>query len=93
MEKVWQAYKDRGVVFIGVNIRDTEVDAQAYVQKLGVTSLIAYDITGEVATGRRVSALPITFIMSKNDMVWERVVRPVDEETLVRNIEALVAES
>lgn len=35
----------------------------------------------------------LTFIVSKRGMVRERVVGPVDEETLVRNIEALVAQS
>jgi thiol-disulfide isomerase/thioredoxin len=39
LESAWQTYKDRGVVFIGVNIQDKEENARAFMKEFGVTYL------------------------------------------------------
>ncbi len=32
LEETWKKYKDRGVIFLGIDIQDTEKDARAFIQ-------------------------------------------------------------
>src|SRR5574341_1241826 len=37
LEQSWQRYKDQGVVFLGVDIQDTEEAARGFIQEFGIT--------------------------------------------------------
>src|SRR5581483_8013446 len=49
LERTWQAYKDRGVVFLGVDIWDKESDARAFLKEFGITYQNGMDKDGRVA--------------------------------------------
>ena len=49
LEEAWQRYKDRNVVFLGVNIQDSDEDARAFMQEFGITYLNGRDATGKIA--------------------------------------------
>ena len=65
-ERMWQEYRDQGVVFVGVAISDAEEDAQAFARKIGVTYPVGLDATGRAARDFRVFGLPTTFLIDRD---------------------------
>ncbi len=63
LENAWQKYKDRGVVFIGVNIQDKEEDARAFMKEFGVTYFNGPDAGGKIAIDYGVWGIPETFFL------------------------------
>lgn len=90
LEQTWQAYRDKGVVFIGVNIQDKEADARAFIQEFKITYANGPDVTGEVSIDWGVSGIPTTFFVSKEGRVAGRWVGPVNEKLLVEYIDFLL---
>ena len=66
LEKMYQRYKDQGVRFIGVNIRDQESNAQRFVEEFDVTFPIVRDEDQELAQGLDVYGLPQTFFVDRD---------------------------
>ncbi len=65
LEKVWQQYKDRGVVFLGVDYVDTEPAARQYLQEFGVTYPNGPDLKTVISTLYRIRGVPETFVVDK----------------------------
>lgn len=63
LEETWQKYRDRGVVFLGVNIQDKEEDARAFVKEFGITYLNGRDSSGKIAIDYGVWGIPETFFL------------------------------
>ena len=63
LENAWQKYKDRGVVFVGVNIQDKEEDARAFMKEFGITYLNGRDESGKIAIDYGVWGIPETFFI------------------------------
>ncbi len=63
LENAWQKYKDKGVVFIGVNIQDKEEDARAFMKEFAVTYLNGPDPEGKIAVDYGVWGIPETFFI------------------------------
>ena len=66
LERMYQRYKDQGVRFIGVNIRDQEPNAQRFVEEFGVTFPVVRDEDQELAQGLDVYGLPQTFFVDRD---------------------------
>ena len=63
LESAWQKYKDRGVVFLGVNIQDKEEDARACMKEFGITYLNGQDASGKIAVDHGVWGIPESFFI------------------------------
>src|SRR5947208_1433715 len=63
LESAWQKYKDRGVVFLGVNIQDKEEDARAFMKEFGITYLNGRDASGKIVVDYGVWGIPETFFV------------------------------
>ena len=63
LESAWQKYRDRGVVFLGVNIQDKEEDARAFLKEFGITYLNGPDTSGKIAIDYGVWGIPETFFI------------------------------
>ncbi|MDQ3618586.1 MAG: TlpA family protein disulfide reductase [Actinomycetota bacterium] len=66
LERMYQRYKDQGVRFIGVNIRDQEPNAQRFVEEFEVTFPVVRDEDQELAQGLDVYGLPQTFFVDRD---------------------------
>jgi cytochrome c biogenesis protein CcmG/thiol:disulfide interchange protein DsbE len=69
LEAVWQRYKDRGVVFLGVNIQDKEEAARAFLKEFGITYLNGWDPTNKVAIDYGVWGIPETFYIDREGRI------------------------
>lgn len=66
LEEAWQKYRDAGVVFLGVNVQDTQADAQAFVEEFGITFPSVRDTDLKLWTDTGVSGVPETFFIDHN---------------------------
>ena len=103
LEKAWRAYRDEGVVFLGVNIKDAEVSARGFVDDLGLTYLQVRDTDEGLARALGVKGLPETFFIDhrwafiggvSGDEAGQRdgtvVLGAISEDELIENVELLV---
>jgi len=65
-EKTWREYKDKGVIFIGIDVMDDKGNAIEFIDKLGVSYINLYDPSGKTSNSYGVVALPATFFIDKN---------------------------
>ena len=69
MEAVYQEYKDKGLVVIGVDIRETKEQVLQYIQEGGYSWIFVLDATGEVTTNYRVTGIPTSFFIDREGII------------------------
>jgi cytochrome c biogenesis protein CcmG/thiol:disulfide interchange protein DsbE len=65
-QKTWLQYKDRGVVFLGVDWVDPEPDARAYIKEFGITYLNGPDLGTAIGPLYRLKGVPETYFVGKD---------------------------
>ena len=68
-EKMWDKFKDDGVVFLGVDVMDDRSNASEFIKNTGIKYTILYDQAGDVSSKYKVIALPATFFINKKGEV------------------------
>jgi peroxiredoxin len=63
LEAAWVKYRDRGVRFVGVNVRDADAKARRFVREFGITFPVVRDEERVLEEGLRVFGLPQTFFV------------------------------
>jgi len=82
IERAWRAYKDRGLIFLGINIQDRKEDALNYIREFAITYPNGPDPAGEISIDYGVSGLPVTFFVSANGEVVRRWVGAIEKTAL-----------
>ncbi len=90
LERTWRAYKNRGVVFLGVDIQDREEDALNFIREFHITYPNGPDPTGEISIDYGVSAIPVTFFISRKGEIVRRWVGAIEKEVLISAIEEIM---
>ena len=92
LERAWQAYRERGVVLIGVNIQDKEEPARRFLAQFRHTFPNAPDPSGRVSVDYGVYGVPETFFIDRKGRVRFKQVGAVTDELLKQHVETLLAE-
>src|SRR3972149_2384128 len=92
LEQTWRKYKDRGVVFIGVDYVDTEVEALAYIQEFDITYLNGPDLKTRISQAYNIQGVPETFFIAKNGELRGVHIGALYPPQLDDKIEELLAE-
>lgn len=66
LERVWRDYKDRGVVFIGVDYVDVESSARSYLAEFDTTYPNGLDKGQRISHAYRIRGVPETFFIDKD---------------------------
>lgn len=69
LEQVWQKYKDKDVVVVGVAYTDTEKNAKAYLQQFNNTYPNGLDIGTKISEMYNIQGVPETFIIDREGNV------------------------
>jgi len=77
LERSWQTYKERGVIFLGVNIWDKEPDGRAFLKEFGITYPNVMDPNGAVAIDYGLRGVPETFFVDRAGKLSSKYVGPV----------------
>ncbi|MFI9819781.1 TlpA family protein disulfide reductase [Streptomyces sp. NPDC052013] len=96
--KVANAYADKGVQFVGINTRDTNIRAaQAFEEDFDVPYPSLYDPTGKLMLRfekgtLNPQAIPSTLILDRDGRIAARSLSPLSEERLLKMLKPVVAE-
>jgi cytochrome c biogenesis protein CcmG/thiol:disulfide interchange protein DsbE len=93
LEAAWRAYRDRGLVVVGVDIQDTEAAASRFIKQFGLSFPNAPDPKGKVSIDYGVYGVPETFVIDKQGRIRDKKVGAVTEAYLREKIELLLQES
>ncbi|MDD7835550.1 MULTISPECIES: TlpA family protein disulfide reductase [Paenarthrobacter] len=96
LEALHQEYKDQGVQFFGVNLRDEKATAEAFDKTFNLTypsfndkdGSVLLSVSGIVPPG----AVPTTLVLDKEGKVASRVLGEIEKSTLKALITSAVAE-
>jgi cytochrome c biogenesis protein CcmG/thiol:disulfide interchange protein DsbE len=92
LEKTWRKYKDRGVVFIGVDYVDTDKEALAYIKEFDITYINGPDLGTRISQAFNIKGVPETYFVAKNGELRGVQIGPLQEPQLDQKIDALLSE-
>ena len=92
LERTWRAYKDRGVMVVGVDVQDKEEAARQFIARFGHSFPNAPDPKGKVAIDYGVYGVPETFFIDKKGRVRFKQVGGLTDDTARRYLDALIKE-
>lgn len=101
LERMWREYKDRGVMFIGVDYVDVESAARAYLAEFDITYPNGLDKGQRISRAYRIRGVPETFFVDKegniapivvNGQLQTRKISPITEAELRSVLDRLLAE-
>ena len=91
LEDVWREVKDDGVQFVGLDTRDTEAAALAFLDRYGVTYPNVIDTDGRLqllfSDTLPPQAIPSTLVMDREGRVAGRILGRVTDATLTALID------
>ena len=82
LARVWQAYRDKGVAFVGIAYRDTAVKAQAFLDEFGITYPSGLDTYSGIARAYRIQGVPETFFITRDGHIAGVHIGPITEAKL-----------
>jgi cytochrome c biogenesis protein CcmG/thiol:disulfide interchange protein DsbE len=86
LEQAYQEYRDRGVVFLGVNYVDTEPEALAYLDRFGITYANGPDLGTEISQSFRMRGVPETYIADGRGILVSRKIGPYSSLAEIRAV-------
>jgi len=92
LERNWRAYRERGVVVIGIDIQDKREPAEKFIRDFGLSFPNAPDLTGRVSVDYGVYGVPETFFVDRRGQIRVKHVGAVTDEVFGTNVERLLAE-
>ncbi|MFQ5883283.1 MAG: TlpA family protein disulfide reductase [Candidatus Methylomirabilales bacterium] len=90
LEGAWRAYKEKGVVVVGVNIQDTEKAAREFMERFQFSFPNGPDPQGKISIDYGVYGVPETFFIDQEGRIAHKHVGAVTAETLSTQIERLL---
>lgn len=104
LERTWREYRDDGVVFLGVNIKDAETDAREFVEEFDITYPTVRDLDQSLTRDFGIKGLPETFFVDhrwtfigaisgdkRSDQQGTVILGAVSEDELISNVETLIS--
>ena len=82
IEALWAEYRDRGYVFLGVNMWDQPEDARQFVKQYRLSFPVVADEARAVYVEYGVQGLPTAFFVAPGGAVRSQFTGPLDERTL-----------
>ena len=93
LEATWRAYRDKGVLFIGVNIQDSDEAARAFLREFRITYPNGPDHGGRIAIDYGVYGIPETFFIGRDGRILAKHVGAIGSERLRASLDATLAGS
>ena len=82
IEAVYQKYKDKGVVVLGIDMLEPEGWVRQYVRKGGFSWTFVVDTTGEVAAAYSITAIPTSFFIDREGVIRAKSIGAMTMRTM-----------
>lgn len=90
LELVYQKVADQGVVFLGINVRDSNETARAFNDTFGITYPSVSDLGGKVqlafASNVPPNAVPTTLVLDKQGRVAARILGRITDASILTTL-------
>jgi cytochrome c biogenesis protein CcmG/thiol:disulfide interchange protein DsbE len=93
LESGWQAYRQRGLVVLGVAIQDSAEASRGFIRRFRLSFPNAPDPAGRLSIDYGVYGVPETFFIDRRGVIRAKHVGAVTEAALRDAVEPLLAES
>jgi cytochrome c biogenesis protein CcmG/thiol:disulfide interchange protein DsbE len=87
LEAAWRRYAGRDVVFLGINIQDTEEAARQFLAEFDVTYPNGMDPGSKIAIDYGVWGLPETFIIDREGRITYKHVGALGMDTVIAKVD------
>lgn len=87
LEAAWRAYRDRGVVFVGVNVQDQELAARRFIEEFGLTFPNGPDPGSRIAVDYGVYGIPELFFVDGAGWITYKHIGAIGESRLHAKLE------
>jgi cytochrome c biogenesis protein CcmG, thiol:disulfide interchange protein DsbE len=91
LERGWRAYRERGVVVVGVDIQDKDDPARKFIRDFDLTFPNAPDRSGKVSVDYGVYGVPETFFIDRQGRIRSKHVGAVTDQVFRESVDALLA--
>ncbi|MCC7367638.1 MAG: TlpA family protein disulfide reductase [Chloroflexi bacterium] len=89
LEAASRTYQDR-VVFIGVNVQDTDPLARGFLKRFGVSYPNGRDVSGSISVEYGMSGVPETYFVDRSGMLVRKWQGPLDEARIRQFLDPLL---
>jgi len=79
LERDWTSYRNRGVVFLGVDYHDLSSDARRFVSAHALTFTMLEDGSGKVTGSYGISQVPETYVLNRQGRVVAHLAGPITD--------------
>ena len=90
LEAAYRQYKDRGVVFLGIDWVDIEADALNYLKSFNITYANGPDIGTKIGPAYHITGVPETYIVDQEGNIQFYKISPVKRAELAAVFERLL---
>lgn len=92
LEQAWRTYGERGVTFVGVDYKDTEPAARAFIEEFGITYPNGPDLGSRIAQAYSLQGVPETFFVTPRGEIAEVFVGPLSKARLTAILERMLTQ-
>jgi DsbE subfamily thiol:disulfide oxidoreductase len=90
LQAVWEAYRDQGVLLVGITYRDAQDASRTFVDEHGITYPNGVDEMGRISDAYGVTAVPETYVIDRQgQLAWSQI-GELRAEVLTRQLEQLL---
>lgn len=91
IQEVSEEYKSQGLVVFGVNVNDTQDNAERFLRDEKITFPTGPDNDGRVTVDYEVTAMPTTFFLSRDGSIFQKWTGQISDDKLRAIVKELVA--
>lgn len=92
LESTWRAYREQGVVFLGIDWVDVETEARKYLVRYDITYPNGPDLGGRIGQHYGLTGVPETFFIDKSGAVSSYKLGALSESELTNKLDELLAQ-
>jgi cytochrome c biogenesis protein CcmG, thiol:disulfide interchange protein DsbE len=93
LERDWASYRNRGVVFLGVDDKDFASDARRFVAAHGLTFTMLRDGSGDVTGRYGISQVPETYVVSRQGKIVAHLAGPLTDSAFKAEFRTALAKA
>lgn len=90
LASAYRRWREQGVVFLGIDTKDTDTHAIAFQARYGIGFASVADAKGELQASYGVLGFPETFFIGRDGTIVAKYIGPIDRSTLDANVASIV---
>jgi cytochrome c biogenesis protein CcmG/thiol:disulfide interchange protein DsbE len=93
LQSIWEQYRDRGVIVMGVAYTDTETGARDFIAEYGQTYPNGMDLGTRISDLYHIQGVPETFVVDQQGNVVEFIYAAVNEADLSTLLDSILEDA